>query len=506
MKPIGFDNQRYLQEQEKEILARMRQFDDKLYLEFGGKLVFDHHAARVLPGYEASIKLRLLQRLAKHIDVIICIHAGDIERKKIRADLGISYDADALKLIDDLRKWRINVAAVVVTRYQAQTQARYFKDRLERRGVKVYCHSHTRGYPTDIDTIVSDEGYGANEYIRTTRPIVVVTGPGSGSGKLATCLSQLYHDWNNGHSAGYAKFETFPVWNLPAKHPLNIAYEAATADLGDINMIDPFHLDAHGQTATSYNRDIAAYPILKAIWEKITKKDCPYRSPTDMGVNRVGFGIVEDSTVCAASKQEVIRRYFRAACEYASGTATQKTLDRIEMLLKELNLSVQDRSTVIPARHAAEEAEARGKNSQGIFGGAALELADGTIVTGKNSDLMHASSSVVLNAIKLLANIPDNIHLLPPDVIQSIVKLKRDILRGTQPSLNLDEVLIALAISSSVNPAAQAAIDHLGDLRDCEMHLSHILTPGDEAGVRRIGLRHTSDPHYASPVLFASEI
>ncbi len=498
----GFDNEKYLREQTQEILSRMRQFGDKLYLEFGGKLMFDYHAARVLPGYDPNVKLRLLQNLREHVDIILCIFAGDIERKKMRADFGIAYDDDAVKMIDDLRAWGLKVRAVVITRYDGQPAARQFRDRLERRNVTVHCHRSTRGYPTDVDTIVSPEGYGANTYVETERPIVVVTGPGPGSGKLATCLSQLYHDCRAGRSAGYAKFETFPIWNLPLKHPVNIAYEAATADLGDVNMIDPFHLEACGQTAVNYNRDIAAFPLLKAIWETITHDTCPYRSPTDMGVNRAGFGIVDDALVRQASEQEIIRRYFRCACEYALGVTERATVARIELLMKELKLAPEHRPTVAPARQAAAEALATGKGSHGIFCGAALELADGRIVTGKNSDLMHAASSTVLNAIKLLAGIPDNIHLLPRDVIGAIVRLKRDILNGKQPSLNLDEVLIALAISSSGNPAAQAAMDHLGELRDCEMHLSHIATAGDEAGLRRIGLRHAADPKFASPELF----
>ncbi|NLF23793.1 MAG: DUF1846 domain-containing protein [Lentisphaerae bacterium] len=504
MNPRGFDNDQYLREQTQEILSRMRQFGNKLYLEFGGKLLYDYHAARVLPGYDPNVKLRLLQALKEHVDIILCIYAGDIERKKMRADFGIAYDADAMKLIDDLRGWNLSVRAVVITRYEGQPAARQFRDKLERRGIKVYCHGSTRGYPADVETIVSEEGYGANAFIETERPIVVVTGPGPGSGKLATCLALLYHDCRAGRSAGYAKFETFPIWNLPLKHPVNIAYEAATADLGDINMIDPFHLEATGQTATNYNRDIAAFPLLKAIWETITSQECPYRSPTDMGVNRAGFGIVDDGIVRQASGQEIIRRYFRCACEYALGVTGRETVARIELLMKDLKLTQEDRSTVLPARRAAQEGLEQGKGSHGIFCGAAIELADGTLITGKNSDLMHAASSTVLNAIKKLASIPDTIHLLPPDVIRSILHLKRDILHGTQPSLSLDEVLIALAISSSVNPAAQAAIDHLGELRDCEMHLSHIATPGDEAGLRRIGLRHASDPRFASPELFVS--
>ncbi|MDD5708881.1 MAG: DUF1846 domain-containing protein [Kiritimatiellae bacterium] len=498
----GFDNDKYLREQTAEILRRTEQFGNKLYLEFGGKLMFDYHAARVLPGYDPNVKLRLLRELRDKVDIILCIYAGDIERKKMRADFGISYDADAMKLIDDLREWGLSVCAVVITRFEGQPAARQFKDKLERRGVQVYCHRATRGYPTDVETIVSDEGYGAHDYVRTERPIVVVTGPGPGSGKLATCLTLLYHDCRAGRSAGYAKFETFPIWNLPLKHPVNVAYEAATADLRDVNMIDPFHVEAYGQATTNYNRDIAAFPLLRAIWQTITRQPCPYRSPTDMGVNRAGFGIVNDEVVQGAAGQEIVRRYFRYACEYAMGLTSRDTVSHVELILKDMALTPESRPTVLPARQAAADAMAKGKGCRGVFCGAAVSLRDGRTVTGKNSELMHAASSAVLNAIKLLAGLPDKIHLLSPDIIRSIVNLKHDILKGKHASLNLDEVMIALAIASATNPAVQAAIDHLGELRDCEMHLTHIVTPGDETGLRRLGLRYTSDAHFASPELF----
>lgn len=500
---LGFDNDRYLREQTEEILSRMQQFDNKLYLEFGGKLMYDYHAARVLPGYDPNVKLRLLRELREKVDIILCIYAGDIERKKMRADFGIAYDADAMKLIDDLREWELEVRAVVITRFEGQPAARQFKDKLERRGVRVVCHRSTRGYPADVEMIVSPEGYGAHEYIATERPIVVVTGPGPGSGKLATCLSLLYHDTLAGRSAGYAKFETFPIWNLPLKHPVNVAYEAATADLRDVNMIDPFHVEAYGCTATNYNRDIAAFPLVRAIWETMTHRKCPYRSPTDMGVNRAGFGIVDDDLVRRAAGQEIVRRYFRYACEYAMGLGERCAVARVELLMKDQNLKQEARSTVLPARRTAEEGMQRGKGCRGVFCGAAIELTDGAIVCGKNSELMHAAASTVLNAIKQLAGIPDNIHLLSPSVIDSIVNLKHDILKGKHPSLNLDEMLIALAISSATNPAAKAAMDHLTDLRERDMHLTHIVSPGDETGLRRLGVCYTCDPHFASPELFA---
>lgn len=502
MNKIGFDNDLYIARQAAGILERQKQFGSKLYLEFGGKLMYDMHAARVLPGYDPNVKLRLLQKIKEHVDIVLCIYAGDIERKKMRADFGISYDADALKLIDDLRKWDLTVRAVVITRFEGQAAAVQFKSKLEHRGVKVYCHRSTRGYPTDVDTIVSEEGYGAAEYVVTERPIVVVTGPGPGSGKLATCLSMLYHDCRRGVKAGYAKFETFPIWNLPLKHPVNIAYEAATADLNDVNMIDPFHMEAYGKIATNYNRDVAAFPLLKAIWERITREPCPYKSPTDMGVNSCGFGIVDDEVVRKASCDEIIRRYFRATTEYAIGSSDKDSVNRIEMLMKELNLKPEDRSTVLPAREAAEAGMRNGKGVDGVCSGAAIELKDGTIVYGQNSETMNAASSSVLNAIKTLAGIPAKLHLLPPEVIKDIRALKRDVLGETVTNLNLDELLIALSISASSNPVAQAAMDSLKELRDCEMHLTHVIASGDASGLRRIGLRPTSDPKFRNSSLY----
>lgn len=498
----GFDNDTYLAEQTEEIQRRAEQNGNKLYLEFGGKLMHDMHAARVLPGYDPNVKLRLLQKLKDKAEIVLCIFAGDIERKKMRADFGISYDTDALKLIDGLRSWGLLVRAVVITRFSGQHAAKQFRARLEHRGIKVYYHHVTQGYPADVDMIVSPEGYGANEYIETERPIVVVTGPGPGSGKLATCLTQLYHDRNAGRLAGYAKFETFPVWNLPLEHPVNVAYEAATVDLNDANMVDPYHLQAYNKVSINYNRDIDAFPLLRAIWEKMTREPCPYKSPTDMGVNRVGFGITDDAVVCAASKQEVIRRYFRHLCEFSAGQTEHITVDRIELLMQKLDLAPEDRSVVKPARQAGQDAMNQGKGRNGIFCGAAVQLKDGRVVVGKNSEQMHAAASMVLNAIKVLSGIPDQIHLIAPQVVQSIVHMKHDILKGKYTSLNLDEALIGLAISCATNPAAQIAMERLIDLRDCEMHMTHMVTPGDEAGLRRVGLRCTSDPFFASSELF----
>ncbi|PIZ13498.1 MAG: hypothetical protein COY53_04450, partial [Elusimicrobia bacterium CG_4_10_14_0_8_um_filter_37_32] len=462
---IGFDNERYLEEQTSSILQRVGMFNNKLYLEFGGKIIFDYHASRVLPGFDPNVKMRLLQKLKDKADIILCICAGDIERKKVRADFGITYDVDALKLIDDLRDRDIEVLAVVITRFENQPAAKIFKNKLERRNIKVYTHYFTKGYPTDIDTIVSDEGYGANAYIETKKPLVVVTGPGPGSGKLATCLSQLYHEYRKGIKPGYAKFETFPIWNLPLNHPVNVAYEAATADIKDFNVIDPFHLEAYNKTTVNYNRDVEVFPVLRSMLEKITGTEPIYKSPTDMGVNRAGFGITDDEAVKEASKQEVIRRYFRYSCEYAMGFCGKDTVERIEFLMKELNIKPEDRKVVEPARQSAVEAKQKKKGNEGIYCGAAIELKDGTIVPGTNSPLMHASSSLIINVIKKLAGIPDNMHLLSPNIIESIRQLKEKILTSKTVNLDLEEALIALSINSSTNPAAQMAIEKLKDLR-----------------------------------------
>ena len=501
---IGFDNEKYLSEQTAAIQDRVKRFNNKLYLEFGGKLVWDYHAARVLPGYDPNVKIRLLQKLKDQVDVVLCIFAGDIERKKIRADFGITYDADALKLIDELSDCGVRVAAVVITRFHGQPSAVLFKNRLERRNVKVFTHGATRGYPTDVDLIVSDQGYGANAYIPTERPIVVVTGPGPGSGKLATCLTLLYHDHRSGRDAGYAKFETFPIWNLPLKHPVNVAYEAATADLKDFNVIDPFHLEAYNEKTVNYNRDVEAFPLLRNIMEKITGTSSFYKSPTDMGVNRAGYGITDDNVVRAAAVQEIIRRHFRYACEYAMGLSDKETVDHSALIMQEVGAKAADRPVVLPARKAAEEARETGKGNEGICCGAALGLSDGAIVTGKNSPLMHASSALILNAAKRLAGLPDSMHLLPAVITSSISHFKKEVLNGKMISLDLEETLIALSISATMNPAAEAAIEKLKELRGCEAHLTHIPTPGDEAGMRKLGINLTCDPDFATKCLFVS--
>ncbi|OQC08709.1 MAG: hypothetical protein BWX80_00194 [Candidatus Hydrogenedentes bacterium ADurb.Bin101] len=499
----AFDVNKYLQEQTAAILERVERFDNKLYLEFGGKLIFDYHAARVLPGFDPNVKMRLLQQFKDKIDIILCIYAGDIARKKIRADFGITYDIDVLKFIDDLRKdWGLEITAVVITRYEEQPSALFFKNKLERRGITVYTHQATRGYPTDVDLIVSKDGYGRNSYIGTTHPLVVVTGPGPGSGKLGTCLSQLYHEYEKGIHAGYAKFETFPIWNLPLKHPVNVAYEAATADLRDINVIDPFHLEACGETTINYNRDVEAFPLLRRILEKITGEKSFYRSPTDMGVNRVGFGIADDQAVRYAAEQEVIRRVFRYRCEYMMGLSDQETVERVELIMNELGIQVEDRRPVIPAREAAARALSNNKGNDGIYCGAAIELKDGTIITGGNSPLMHAATSAVLNAIKHLAGIPDKIHLISPNIITAIGDLKKNIRDGKSISLDLEEALIAVGASMPSNPATSVAVEKLKHLNGCDMHMTHIPTPGDEAGLRRLGINLTSDPEFASESLY----
>ncbi len=501
-KEKGFDNEKYLKEQTEEILKRVERFDKKLYLEFGGKLLYDLHASRVLPGFDPNVKMRLLQKLGDNVDVILCIYAGDIERKKMRADFGITYDTDALKTIDDFARWGIKINSIVITRYDNQPSARAFKNKLERRGINIYTHKFTKGYPTDVDLIVSDEGYGANDYIHTTKPIVIVTGPGPGSGKLATCLSQLYHEYKRGVKAGYAKFETFPIWNLPLAHKVNVAYEAATVDLKDVNLIDHHHLEAYNQKTVNYNRDIEAFPLLRRIIEKITGGESFYKSPTDMGVNRAGFGIINDEVVQDAAHQEIIRRYFRCATEYALGFVDADTLERSEMVMKNINAKIDDRRVVNPAKEAALHAQSTGKGNNGIYCGAAIELKDGKIITGKNSTLMHAASSVVLNAVKHLAGFPDNLHLLPENIINSISYLKKEVLKGNIVSLDLEETLIALSISAISNPAAQIAIQKLKELQGCDIHITHIPTPGDEAGLRKLGVHLTCDPDFSTKNLF----
>ena len=506
MQKTGFDNEKYLKEQTSAIIERVGMFDNKLYLEFGGKLCYDYHAARVLPGYDPNVKIRLLQSLKDKIDIVLCIYAGDIESGRVRGDFGITYDTATLKLIDDLRKWDLDILAVIITRFENQHSTIVFKNKLERRNVKVYLHYPIKGYPANIDSICSDEGFGKNAYIESGNPIMVVTGPGPNSGKLSTCLSQLYHDHKRGIKAGYAKFETFPIWNLPLKHPINIAYEAATADIQDFNLVDPFHLNKYNDIAINYNRDVESFPILRLIINRIVSGENTglpmYNSPTDMGVNRAGFGIVNNEIVCEAAKQELIRRYFRYNTEYLIGIEKKETVERVILLMEELGVKISDRKVVEIARKSAEEAEKKGKGNEGIFCGAAIELQDGSIITGKNSRLMHAASSLILNCVKTLANIPDEIHLLSPQVIDQIAKLKKGIFKAESESLDLQETLIALSISSTTNHTAELAMNKLSCLKGCEMHMTHMPTPGDEAGLNRLGVNLTTDGRFTSRNLF----
>ncbi|WP_430885484.1 DUF1846 domain-containing protein [Fusibacter sp. JL216-2] len=499
MNKQGFDNEKYLNQQFESILERVKDYDGKLYLEFGGKLMYDFHAARVLPGYDPNVKVKLLSRLKDEADIIVAIYAGDIERKKMRADFGITYDMECLKLIDDFKRWELNVAGVVITRYEGQPAATQFMNKLKRRGIKTYTHGYTKGYPTDINKVVSDEGYGANPYIETENKLVIVTAPGPGSGKLATCLNQLYHDSVQGKKSGYAKFETFPIWNVPLNHPVNIAYESATADLKDFNVIDPYHMEAYNKTTVNYNRDVDSFPLLKRILEKITGEASVYKSPTDMGVNMVGYGIVDDEAVRHASQQEIIRRCYVYECEYMKGLVDKETVERAELIMENLGLVKEDRLVVTPAREAAKGC--RHKNADIVSCGAAIMLKDGDIITGKNSEIMNAASSVILNAIKHMAGIPDNIHLLSPSVIESIIDLKKR-LKENYEALSLQETLIALSISATNNHTAKVALETLEALSDCDFHCTHMLIPGDESEIRKLGIRLTSDPLFPSNDLY----
>ena len=497
---IGFDHKKYLEEQSKFILERVNNFD-KLYLEFGGKLMGDLHAKRILPGFDENAKIKVLQHIKEKVEVVICVYAGDIERNKIRGDFGITYDMEVLRLIDDLRTYQLDVNSVVITRFEGQPATTVFINKLEQRGIKVYKHAPTKGYPSDVDIIVSDEGYGANPYIETTKPIVVVTAPGPNSGKLGTCLSQLYHENKRGNSVGYSKFETFPVWNLPLKHPVNIAYEAATVDLKDVNMIDSFHLEKYGEMSINYNRDLELFPVLKKIIEKITGKESIYQSPTDMGVNRVGFGIVDDEIVKKASIEEIIRRYFKTACEYKKGQVDKGAYDRIQMIMQELNLKPEDRKVVNPARQYSKKLKetAHEENTCPVV---ALELQDGTIITGKGSDLMNASSAAIVNGIKYLGNISDEMHLISPSVLEPVISLKTGTLSSRNVSLSCQEMLMVLSIGAVTNPTAQFAMEKLPMLKGCQAHSTTILSRDDEQTFRKLGIDVTSDAIYPTNNLY----
>jgi uncharacterized protein (UPF0371 family) len=497
---IGFDHEKYLSEQTDFILERVEKFNNKLYLEFGGKLFYDYHASRVLPGFDVNAKVKLLRKMRDKAEIIVCVYAGAIESNKIRADFGITYDMDVMRLIDDLRGWNLDINSVVITRYSGQPSADVFRQKLERRGIKTYTHTHTPGYPTDVELIVSDEGYGANPYIETTKPLVVVAAPGPGSGKLATCLSQLYHEYRRGIKAGYSKFETFPIWNLPLKHPVNIAYEAATTDLNDKNLIDHFHLDYYGESTVNYNRDIEIFPVVKRIIEKITGEASIYQSPTDMGVNRAGLAITDDEVCREAAKQEIIRRYFIARCEYKKGFADEMTPKRNRLIMNELGLSTEDRTVVAPAREAAEKACE--KRSIEKCTGTAILLKTGEIVTGKVSDLMNASAALLLNAIKRLSCLPDDMHIMAPSILEPIISMKKEVLHSKKPILDMEEVLIALSISAVAGSNAEIAIEHIEDLRGCEAHSSSIINPSDEMIFKKLGINLTSDPEFATKELF----
>ena len=486
MVKVGFDNDKYLQLQSAHIRERLAFFGGKLYLEFGGKLFDDYHASRVLPGFQPDSKLRMLLQLKEQVEMVIAINAADIEKNKIRGDLGITYDRDVIRLIDIFRELGLYVSSVVLTRYNGQSAAKAFQSRLESIGVKVYHHYAIAGYPSDTASVVSEEGFGRNDFIETSRELVVVTAPGPGSGKLATCLSQLYHEHKRGVQAGYAKFETFPVWNLPLNHPVNLAYEAATADLSDVNMIDPFHLDAYGVTTVNYNRDVEAFPVLVAMFEKILG-ECPYKSPTDMGVNMVGNCIVDDEAVRQASYQEIVRRYYAALCDAKQGKASEDVVFKLELLMKKVGVTPEIRRVVKPALERAEQTG---------MPATAIELPDGRIITGKTSDLLGASSALLLNALKALGEIPQDLHLISPVALDPIQHLKVDHLGNRNPRLHTDETLIALSISAATSPTAEYAMEQLSKLRGCDLHSSVILSSVDEQTFKRLGVNLTCEPRY----------
>ena len=489
----GFDNDLYIRLQSEKILERIKKFDNKLYLEFGGKLFDDMHATRVLPGFASDVKCKMLLSLKDKSEIIFVINAADLERNKIRADFGIPYGTDVLRQIDKLRGLGLNMNSVVVTQYLGQAAADKFINKLNRHGLRTYIHHKTKGYPTDVDVIVSDEGYGANPYIETSKPLVVVTAPGPGSGKLATCLSQLYHEYKRGVRAGYAKFETFPIWNLPLRHPVNVAYEAATADLGDINMIDPYHLETYGLTTVNYNRDIECFPIVKSILTKITGDDNLYNSPTDMGVNMAGCAIIDDDVCREASNQEIIRRYYKAACDYKTGNGGSEAVERIRLLMNQNKISIEDRKVV---KYAVEKAEKCGCSA------VAIELDGKGTVTGRASKLMSACSSAVLNAVKLLSNIEDDMLLLSPIILAPIIQLKKEVLGEDKVKLSLGDVLTALSICAATNPIAEKAFHMLECLRGCEAHASCILPESDQGVMRKLGVNITCEPEFGSKDLY----
>ena len=489
---LGFDNQKYLSMQSEHIKERISKFGDKLYLEFGGKLFDDYHASRVLPGFAPDSKLSMLMQLADQAEIVIVISANDIEKNKVRGDLGITYDVDVLRLIQSFRDKGLFVGSVCITQYSGQRSADEFKAKLESLGIKVYKHYLIEGYPSNVKLIVSENGYGKNDYIETGRPLVIITAPGPGSGKMATCLSQLYHENKRGIKAGYAKFETFPIWNLPLKHPVNLAYEAATADLNDVNMIDPFHLEAYGITTVNYNRDIEIYPVLAAIFEEIFG-ECPYKSPTDMGVNMVGNCIFDDEVCKEASKQEIIRRYYNSLNRLAKTECSADEVYKIELLMKQAKVSTDDRKVVSAALVKA--------NTSGLPA-AAMELNDGRIITGKTSDLLGASAALILNAVKALAGIDDKVHLISPEVIEPVQTLKTTYLGSHNPRLHTDEILISLSVSAATNEQAKLALEQLPLLKNTQVHTSVMLSSVDIKTFKRLGVQLSSEPRYESKKIY----
>ena len=490
---LGFDNDKYLAMQSAHIRERIAQFDNKLYMEFGGKLFDDYHASRVLPGFQPDSKLQMLLQLKDQAEIVIAINAEDIVSSKLRGDYGIPYDMDVLRLIDAFQGMGLFVGSVCVTMYTAAPEVEAFEERLQTLGIRTFRHYQIAGYPNDVAHIVSDEGYGKNDYIETQRPLVVVTAPGPGSGKMAVCLSQLYHEHKRGVKAGYAKFETFPIWNLPLKHPVNLAYEAATADLNDVNMIDPFHLETYGETTVNYNRDVEIFPVVNAIFEKIAGQS-PYHSPTDMGVNMAGNCIIDDEACREASCQEIIRRYYQALCDKRDGRGDETAIHKLELLMQQAKVSPDDRPVVAAALKRSEETEGNPA--------AAIELPDGTIVTGKTSSLLGASSAALINALKKLAHIPDNLPLLPALIIEPIQRLKTQGLGNHNPRLHTDEVLIALSISATTNPVAKLALDHLSGLRGCEVHSTVILAQVDDNVFKKLGMNLTCEPVHQTKKLY----
>ena len=488
----GFDNDKYIKMQSEHIRDRIAQFGGKLYLEFGGKLFDDYHAARVLPGFEPDSKIRMLIELKDQAEIVIAINAADIEKNKVRGDLGITYDVDVLRLIDAFRGFGLYVGSVVINRFSDQPAADVFKKRLESLGVKVYRHYSIPGYPSDIANIVSENGYGKNEYIETSRSLVIVTAPGPGSGKMATCLSQIYHDHMRGIKAGYAKFETFPIWNLALSHPVNIAYEAATADLNDVNMIDPYHLENYGVTTVNYNRDVEIFPVLSAMFKKISG-ECPYKSPTDMGVNMAGNCIFDDAAVREAANDEIIRRYYNALCNVRKGNSDGSEVQKIELLMNTAGISPDDRPVVAAANQKAAETEAPA---------AAIELPDGRIITGKTSNLLGATSAMLLNALKELGGIDDNVDLISHEVLKPVQSLKVDVLGNHNPRLHTDELLVALSICSVSDATAKLAMEQVGKLKNCNVHSSVILSQVDLNVLKKLGLHVTCEPVYQTKKLF----